>query len=169
MKIIATIIMALWLSACSNVSVPNYSTNPIKATGTWALLPFKNLAETPKAAERAESITSSILFAKGYRPTHYPAQNEDDLLLLLDDNKRLENARKWAEQQGFRYAITGDVTEWRYKTGLDADPSVGITISVIDLQSGEVIYNRTGSKVGWGYSNLSSTAQGLIQKLLIGI
>ena len=161
--------MALWLSACSHVSAPSHSTTISREAGTWALLPFKNLAETPKAAERAESIVSSILFAKGYQTTHYPAQNEDDLVLLLDDNKRLENARKWAQQQGYRYGITGDVTEWRYKTGLEADPSVGITVSIIDLQKGNVIYNQTGSKVGWGYSNLSSTAQSLLQKLLSGI
>ena len=169
MKIITLIIAALWLSACTHTTTPNYASLVLKSGGTWALLPFKNLAETPKAAERAESITSSLLFAKGYQLTHYPAQNEDDLVLLLDDNKRVETAKKWAEQQGYQYAVTGDVTEWRYKTGLDADPSVGLSIRVIDLQNNTVIYNQSGSKVGWGYSNLSSTAQGLIQKLLAGI
>lgn len=166
MKIITVMFMAVWLSACTHTTSANHSSFATKTAGTWALLPFKNLAETPKAAERAESITRSLLFAKGYQVTHYPAQNNDDLVLLLDDNKRVENAKKWAEQQGYRYAITGDVTEWRYKTGLDADPSVAISIRILDLQSSTVIYNQSGSKVGWGYSNLSSTAQGLIQKLL---
>lgn len=158
--------MAVWLSACTHTTSPKHSSTTLKTAGTWALLPFKNLAETPKAAERAESIISSQLFAKGYQITHYPAQNEDNLVLLLDDDKRVEKAKKWAEQQGYRYAITGDVTEWRYKTGLDADPSVGISIRILDLQNSTVIYNQSGSKVGWGYSNLSSTAQSLIQKLL---
>ena len=167
MKTSLVILMALWLSACipTSISKPHSSGSQLEA-GKWALLPFKNLAETPKAHQQAESIITSLLYSKGYQVDHYPAIDKDDLVLLLDDDKRQQQAKRWAEQQGYRYLVSGDVTEWRYKTGLDADPSIGLSIRIIDVQQNKVIYQRSGAKVGWGYSNLSKTAQSLLEKLL---
>jgi TolB-like protein len=167
MKTTLIIFISLWLGACTHLSLPSHrsSSSQLEA-GKWALLPFKNLAETPKATERAESIISSLLYSKGYQVDHYPAVDKDNLVLLLNDDKKQKNARQWAEQQGYRYLVSGDVTEWRYKTGLDADPSIGLSIRITDLQAGKVIYQRSGAKVGWGYSNLSKTAQNLLKQLL---
>ena len=167
MKNTLVILLALWLSACTPVSVSkHHSSSSQLEAGKWALLPFKNLAETPKANQQAESIITSLLFSKGYQVDHYPAVDKDDLVLLLNDDKRQQQAKRWAEQQGYRYLLSGDVTEWRYKTGLDADPSIGLSIRIMDTKTGKVIYQRSGAKVGWGYSNLSKTAQNLLEKLL---
>ena len=167
MKISLVILISFWLSACTPLSMSKpHSSGSQLETGKWALLPFKNLAETPKAHQQAESIITSLLYRKGYQVDHYPAVDKDDLVLLLDDDKRQQQARRWAEQQGYRYLVSGDVTEWRYKTGLDADPSIGLTIRITDLKQAKVIYQRSGAKVGWGYSNLSKTAQRLLEKLL---
>jgi len=167
MKISLVILISLWLSACipASISTHHSSSSQLEA-GKWALLPFKNLAETPKANQQAESIITSLLYNKGYQVDHYPAVDQDDLVLLLNDDKRQQQAKRWAEQQGYRYLVSGDVTEWRYKTGLDADPSIGLSIRITDVKQGKVIYQRSGAKVGWGYSNLSKTAQNLLKKLL---
>lgn len=167
MKISLIIFISLWLSACiSAANSPHRSSGSQLEAGKWALLPFKNLAETPKANQQAESIITSLLYKKGYQVAHYPAVAQDDLVLLLNDDKRQQQAKRWAKQQGYRYLVSGDVTEWRYKTGLDADPSIGLSIRITDVKQGKVIYQRSGAKVGWGYSNLSKTAQNLLEKLL---
>jgi hypothetical protein len=164
------IFITFWLGACTQLtSFHQYSSDSHLESGKWALLPFKNLAETPKASQRAESIVTSLLFSKGYQVDHYPETDKDDLADLLNDDKKQKNAAIWARKQGYRYLVSGDVTEWRYKTGLDADPSVGLSIRILDLEQDKVIYQRSGAKVGWGYSNLSTTAQKLLEKLLAEI
>jgi hypothetical protein len=89
--------------------------------------------------------------------------------LLLDDHLRYELAMQNAAQGDARYGITGAVHEWRYKTGLDGEPAVGLTLQVVDLPSGHVVWTASGAKTGWGYSNVSGTAEKLVAQLLKGL
>ena len=89
--------------------------------------------------------------------------------LLLDDRQRYERALKKAGQSGARFGVTGAIHEWRYKTGLDGEPAVGLTLQVVELPSGRVIWTASGARTGWGYANVSGTAEKLVMQLLKGL
>lgn len=58
------------------------------------------------------------------------------------------------------------VDEWRYKVGVDGEPAVGITLQVIEVQSGNVIWSAAGSRTGWSRDAVSAVAQKLLRQLL---
>lgn len=58
------------------------------------------------------------------------------------------------------------MSEWRYKVGVDGEPAVGITLQVIDVPSGNVIWSATGSRTGWSRDAVSAVAQKLLRELL---
>jgi hypothetical protein len=77
-----------------------------------------------------------------------------------------EEAQKWAREQGIRYGLTGVVQEWRYKVGIDGEPAVGVTLQVLDLSTGQIIWSASGAKSGWSREALSAVAHKLLYQLL---
>ena len=136
----------------------------------WVLLPIANHTETPQAGLRAEAIAETALRALGVRQLErYPAALNPEGLLEPAERKVAEEAMKWAKSREARYGLTGAVEEWRYKVGVDGEPAVGLTLSVVDLQSGAVVYSAAGGKSGWSREALSAVAQKLVKELLAGI
>ena len=78
----------------------------------------------------------------------------------------MDKAKQWARENGSRYGITGEVQEWAYKNGLDNDPSIGMSLKFVDLETDQILWTATGTRTGWGFSNLSSTADKTISELL---
>jgi len=157
--------LSQFLLACSHLDAKN--SIQLSRTESWILLPLENLAETPRASERAENLLESYLRNRGLQHLKtYPQDDNESLSLLLNDKKRIEKAKTWAKQKNIRYALTGSVQEWRYKTGLDGEPAVGLTLKLIDLQTDKIIWNGSASRTGWGYENLTGTASKVIEGLL---
>lgn len=137
---------------------------------SWALLPIVNYSQTPQAGERAERIAETLLRSEGLTTlSHYPQQEEPNGLPILDEQKRFNTALAWAQDNGLRYGITGSVEEWRYKAGLDGEPAVGVSLQVIDVASGEVLWSGSGSRAGWSRESLSGTGHKVLQKLIAKI
>jgi hypothetical protein len=65
-----------------------------------------------------------------------------------------------------RYALTGTVEEWRYKVGVDGEPAAGVTLQIIDVATGEMLWSGSGGKSGWSREALSAVAHKLIRSLL---
>ena len=65
--------------------------------------------------------------------------------------------------------MSGSVEEWRYKVGVDGEPAVGLSYTVVDLDSGAVVYSAAGGKSGWSREALSAVAQKLARELLSGL
>jgi len=159
-------LMALSLSACSSIESSS-SGNPLPATSSWALLPMVNNTGEPQAGLRAEAIAESLLRIRGISSIkHYPANMNPDSVFEPAQRERTDEAISWARRERSRYAITGTVDEWHYKVGVDGDPAVGMTLQVLDLQSGQVLWTAVGAKTGWGRESLSIVAQDLLQDLL---
>ena len=125
-----------------------------------------NNTEAPMAGLAAEAMVEHHLMARGISPVHYPASVGRDLTGDAMDRSTVDSALKWAREQGLRYAVTGSVEEWRYKAGLDGEPAVGLTLRVVDLESGQVVWTASGSRAGWGRDSVSSVSQILIQQLV---
>jgi polysaccharide biosynthesis protein PelC len=133
----------------------------------WVQLPMMNYCENPHAGERAESIVGTLLRARGVVDlSHYPAPRGDNGPPDFDEQRRFEDSLAWARTKGFVYGLTGSVEEWTYRTGLDGDAAVGLTLQVIELESGRVVWSASGSRSGWGRETLSGVAHKLMDSLL---
>jgi len=156
---------ALALSA--SAVVDSSSAPAASATDAWVVLPIVNYTETPQAGLRAESIAASLLKARGFTNLkQYPASLNGESLFEPAEREAVTRALEWARGERARYALTGTVDEWRYKVGVDGEPAVGITLQVIEVQSGNVIWSAAGSRTGWSRDAVSAVAQKLLRQLL---
>ena len=163
-KIIITCMALLVLTGCAITD--RTSAPALEKNAKWALLPMENHTETPQASLRMEAITETLLRVKGAMNLEkYPSSMTQDSLFEPADAKAVEAAINWALQSGARYAVTGTVNEWRYKTGVDGEPAVGVTIKIIDLQTRQVVWDAAGARTGWGREAVSAIAQKLLEDL----
>lgn len=136
----------------------------------WVVLPVLNFSETPQAGERVEAIVGTILRARGVSDLRQPPASVGDGtqsdLPEIDERRRRDRAIEWARGQGFVYGVSGSVEEWRYRAGLDGEPAVGVTVEVIEIASGRVVWSATGARSGWGRESVSGTAQKLVTSLV---
>lgn len=155
---------SLALAACSTLQTAPAA--PLQKSVRWALLPAVNNTETPQAAQRLEAITASLLRAQGVKELLvYPAVQSGELLNPAD-RRQQDAALDWARSQNARYAVLGSVEEWRYKTGLDGEPAAGVTLSVVDVSTGQVLWTGTGARTGWSREAVAAVAQKLLAELV---
>ena len=158
-------VLLVILAGC--VTMNQGSHEPVSFAEGWALLPFINNTETPYAAERAESVVAALLRARGLRNlAEYPQEGKEDEISVGRKGEKRNRALEWARGNGFKYAMTGTVNEWRYKVGMDGEPVVGVTLQVVELPGGRVVWSATGAKSGWSRDSVSAVAQQVIDKLL---
>lgn len=165
LKAAASALALCVLAACSTVD--RGRAPALQVNADWTVLPFANHTETPMAGNRAESVAEALLHARGVgRVKRYTSTAQQEALFEAGDTKRQEQALAWAREQGVRYALAGTVDEWRYKVGVDGEPAAGITLQIIDVQSGDILWSGAGGKSGWSREALSAVAQKLIRELL---
>jgi polysaccharide biosynthesis protein PelC len=157
---------ALATTACTTLSSVAPSAN-FEPGAKWALLPMVNQTDTPQAGLSAEAIAEHGLRLRGLRDiARYPVALSRDSLFEPSERRVAEEAQKWAREQGIRYGLTGVVEEWRYKVGIDGEPAVGVTLQVLDLSNGQIIWSASGAKSGWSREALSGVAHKLLYQLL---
>jgi len=173
MRLLKTFLLLAWLVVLSGCALGVASVaNPqvLERQATWAVLPLVNHTETPQAALAAEALAEHQLRALGVTQLlRYPAALTRDSLFEPNERKVSEEARQWARQQQVRYALVGSVNEWRYKVGIDGEPAVGLSLQVIDLQTGAVAWSASGARSGWSRQAVSAVAQTLLAELLGGL
>jgi hypothetical protein len=153
------------LSGCSVRQVKRGA--PLDEHAGWAMLPVRNLAETPLAGERTRALIATLLRMRGVGDLReWPETEGKDELPDLDDQHRYQSALAWARAQGLVYGVTGVVHEWRYRGGPDGEPAVGLGLDVIELSTGTVVWSAAGALEGWGHETVSGTAQKLIGSLV---
>lgn len=169
MRLLTTLLALLALLAgCSTIDVGRAPA--LAADAQWAVLPFANHTETPQAGLRAEAIAENLLRGQGAQKLkRYPAAIATETLFEPMDRKQADAALVWARGAGVRYALTGSVDEWRYKVGVDGEPAAGVTLQVIDVASGDVLWSAAGGATGWSREALSAVAQKLMRRLLAPI
>lgn len=162
---VLVVISSLLITACETMMSSDRVV--VSATDRWALLPIENLSSTPLAGNQARTLVETHLRSRGIRNLDlFEVSAEQTLMALLDEAGQIAAAKEWAINNGFRYGITGNVQEWQYKNGLDNEPSVGLTLKFLDLQTDQVLWVASASRTGWGYQNLSSVASKTIGDLL---
>ncbi|WP_457623122.1 hypothetical protein [Persephonella sp.] len=157
------ILISMVIVSCS--SVYNFPKKEISREAPVAVAPFENFTEIPLTGWRASGIVEGVLVSKGFNVVGkvYPkVQNdisESDLTELINE----------ANKKGAKYLITGYVNEWRYKTGIDGEPAVSLTLKIIDIQTGKTVWTGVGSKTGWGHESVGTVAQKVINELVENI
>lgn len=166
-RLLLTLLLAVMiLPGCTTLKQTERATS-IPADKEWALLPFINNTETPYAAERVEAITQALLYASGVQKvTIPPLELKEEELLPDRGTGRYRQRLEWAKKQGIRYAVSGTVTEWRYKVGLDGEPVAGMTLLLLELPEGKVLWSGSAGRSGWSRDAVSSVAQQLLQSLV---
>ncbi|MDP2222454.1 MAG: penicillin-binding protein activator LpoB [Hydrogenophaga sp.] len=142
---------------------------PLPADAGVALLPVANYTDVPQAGLRALSLLEPALRLRGVqRLLLYPSRLGNESLFEPGEQKAQESALTWAREQGARYAVLAAVNEWRYKTGIDGEPAVGLALQVRDLGNDQTVYAASGGRTGWARESLAAVAQQLIHELLAG-
>lgn len=169
-----TWLVALWLVAgCASTSAVSAATVQRGAqlsARRWVLLPLMNYSEAPHAEEGAGAILSTLLRARGIKNlAEAPATARmDEPMPDLDGRRRLASAVAWSRKEKLTVALTGSVNEWRYR-GPDGVPAVGLSLSLVDVDSGEVLWTASGARSGSAGDTVSGTAQRLMEELLHGL
>lgn len=153
----------LLLAGCSVMQSQPGSTVP--QDGRIAVLPLINLSQTPQAGDRAASVLAALLRAGGSNEvTLYLPDDRNPL--MYQSSERQQNALNTARNEGAQYLISGTVEEWRYKSGLDGEPAVGITLEVRRANDNRVIWSGTAARTGWGRESLSVAAHKVLDELV---
>ena len=167
---------ALWLlllggcASSSAVSAVMVQRGARLSADRWVLLPLMNYSEAPRADEGARAILSTLLRARGIKTlAEAPATAPDQPMPDLDGRRRLESAIAWAKKEKFTLGLTGSVNEWRYRASSDASPAVGLSLGIVDVESGEVLWTASGARSGSAGDTVSGTAQRLLLELLDGL
>jgi len=159
-KFLLVLIIPVFLLISSCASVINKSSFEAKKDAVYAVIPFENYTETPLAGYRVASITEGVLKSKGFKVIRVwkymdKEPSEEELRSLF------EKARESAD-----FVVYGTVNEFRYKTGIDGEPAVSITLYVYDAKTGNRIYTGSASASGWAHESLGTVAQKLLNKLI---
>jgi TolB-like protein len=155
---------AVALSACSSYNLPD--SPELSASKQWVVMPFSNFSGAAFASEQAEEITASILKEENVNVTLYQVTDVNALDTVLDPSIKVKSAQKWLSKQGADYIVTASVSEWRYKSGLDAEPAVGITLKIVEASTNKVLWQGTGARTGWGRENLAQTGMDVIGEII---
>lgn len=133
----------------------------------WVVLPLNNYSEAPQAGQTAAKMVENALRTRGLPDVnHYPASLDDSLAEFSMSQQQYDKALDWAKGRNARYGVTGAVTEWRYKSGVDGEPAVGMTLQIVDVESGKGLWSAGGAKTGWSSDALSGVGLKLTRNLL---
>ena len=165
MRVLIAALLMVALAGCTHVrSTQDVS---LSGEGTWLVLPLVNRTATPQAGLRAAAIVESVLYRHGVETVEaYPQTDNDGVLFEASSAASRDKMSQWVSTQNAAYVVSGVVHEWRYKTGVDGEPAVGVMVQIRELPSGKIIYSGTGSRAGWARDSLSETGQKVIDKLL---
>jgi len=129
------------------------------------LLPaFSNATDDEHAGRALTEITASVLLKEGL-----PLVQKEPVLVKTRGEKApgLDGLyTEAAKQIGATHLLIGTVHEYRYKTDLDGDPAVGVSLRLIDAQTGETLWQGSSSKVKVFFASLTGTAQAAVERLV---
>ncbi|MGD9153409.1 MAG: penicillin-binding protein activator LpoB [Gammaproteobacteria bacterium] len=167
--IVLFVSIGLLLGGCTATKINrSIYAQPLSPYCKWGVVPLANYTQSPQVGEKAAAITAGLLKAYGINNVvvyHRPGSCKT---VLTCPHQIMSNyqMRLWARKAGVKYVMTGAVNEWRYKVGLDGEPAVSLTLNVIDVRSGKMVWSTVGSKVGGSRESIGVIAHELINGML---
>lgn len=162
------LVLTYLLTSCTSMQVNHSGRFKLDSYQKTVVLPFNNMTETPQADERAASMTADLLRNKGLRyvTLYQPKSTRTSVIPGLKAPLSRDKLLYLARQHHAEYAMTGGVTEWNYKVGLDGEPAVGLNLELIHVESGQVVWNAVGSRSGGSRTALSDVGMTLLERML---
>ena len=159
-KLLFTLLSLLFITACNDAQITsNNSLSQIDSRATIVIYSMNNYTDTPHAGMRAANIAEGILLSKGYSVK----SRINDSLSHLKFSEKLSRARK----SGVKYLLSGGVSEWRYKTGIDGEPAVSLHLKLVNTYNGKIVWSATGSDSSWGNTSVGVLAQELLSSMFL--
>lgn len=165
------LMLGVLLGACTATIINRSPSLQLPTHSTYAVLPFQNHTETPLAGDKASSMVSALIESHGIPNVmiyHRPTQTQSLFPEVLQPIN-LKEGYAWAKKYHAQYIVTGSVNEWSYKVGLDGEPVVGLSMQVIEVATGQIIWTATGSKSGGSRVAVTTVAQQLMNEMMLGI
>ncbi len=153
----------LFLSGCSTHL--KKATTQLPSNKSYLIGSFWNYTETPMAGLRASSIVEGVLSEQKIK-LRSQIGGSDEMGQDIPKADFLQQQKASAKASGANYLITGEVQEWRYKTGIDGEPVVSYSIKIIKLKDETIAFNGVGAKSGWGHQSIGEVAQEIAQELI---
>jgi hypothetical protein len=169
LKYFLIMIISVLLVSCAATTITSSQKIPLVHVGVnWGVIPMVNNTQTPQAGEKAAAITASMLRSTSIRKVIVYKQKVScsKILACPQQQPSMYRVRAWSRINHIHYVMMGTVNEWRYKVGLDGEPAVNVTLNLIDMSTGKIIWSAVGSKVGGSRGSLGIIAHRLIAEML---
>lgn len=112
-----------------------------------AVVAFDNLSGHPEAGVIvAELFQDELYEVSGRRLKLVSPERVAALSEKLDQHQH--NPAKLGETLGAKAVVVGRVNEFAYKHVLGEDPAVSISVRLVDVESGDVLWNAALSRTG---------------------
>lgn len=154
----------LLLSGCATVVTQGTQAGPAIQVTRLLLPPFVNATDDEHASRALTEITGSAVVEAGL-PLF---QTEETLIKSATDKAQGSDGRyaELARTIGASHLLIGTVHEYRYKTDLDGDPAVGVTLRLVDASTGQTLWQGTSGNVGYAFASVTSAGQKAVRALL---
>lgn len=164
MKILIALGLTALLAACSTVKYSGGTAGGSIAVQRLLLPPFVNATDDQHASRALTEMTGSALVEAGI-PLY---QTEETVLKSSADKAQGPDGRyaELARSVGATHLLIGTVHEYRYKTDLDGDPAVGVTLRLVDAATGETVWQGTSGNVGYAFASVTSAAEKSVRALV---
>lgn len=165
------ILISSILVACTTIKTNTSNGVTLPSATPIIVGPLANYSDTPLANKQVESMLVGLMHAKGFHNVSiFPKKQAcAKLLYCPEDMPSKTEIIRWARQSGVRFVLTGATNEWRYKVGLDGEPVAGVSLIIIDVQNGRVIWSGVGSVIGSSRQGLDIVGQKLLLEVTANI
>ena len=165
MKKLQLFALLLLLPGCTTTVVHDVG-NPHFNEGKFTLVmpSFLNATDNEHAGQALTQLMGSALLEYGIPLI----QTEEILNKTADESVPKQEVRNQqiAQENKATYLLMGTVHEYRYKSDLNANPAVGITLRLVNVADGRTLWQGSSSKVGRFHASLTSTAQKAVRDLV---
>lgn len=164
MKHLLVLCAVLFFSGCATVVTQGGSSGTSVHVDRLLMPPFVNATDDEHASKALTEMTGSALVEAGL-PLF---QTEESLIRSSADKAQGPDGRyaELAKTVGASHLLIGTVHEYRYKTDLDGDPAVGITLRLVDANTGQTLWQGSSGNVGYAFASVTSAAQRAVRALV---
>lgn len=153
------------LAGCSHTVVYHGGAKSVPQADAHVFLPpFNNATDDEHASRALTELTASALLER-----HIPLTQSEPALFKSREEKAAGNDGLYLEAAKLAQAthlLIGTVHEYRYKTDLDGDPAVGLTLRLVDAKTGVTLWQGSSAKVGVVFASLSKASQRAVRELV---
>jgi hypothetical protein len=157
----------LLISGCVS-TIQKAEVNPqFKLKGEIGLTEFENGTQEENAGQTIRDILETILIRRGIAvETIYNPSREATEQIHRSSYDIQSPIFEKARSKKLTHLVTGTIHEFRYKTDLNGNPAVGLTLRVVEVDSGKIVWQATGSYAGPGKSTLTACAQKVLHDVV---